>query len=182
MTFVQALLLGILVSISAWLVTNVVLYFLRRHRLKCAIISDIAYHLVGVKEALEYLDGLFQKTLKKGETIKYTHHYTRDDYELYKAVQGDLTKFFGKSNLIKIVKFYKAFWELETLCQGLMLDLQRWRDEKRTLSAEDISYLKKKRDRIKKLGGLLTQRDVKDIKDLPDDYRGRLEPSTMIID
>jgi hypothetical protein len=71
MDFSEELLLGILGTIIAWLVTNIVMFFLKRYRLENAIISDITYHMLGVKEAKDYFIRLFQNTIKEGKPVEY---------------------------------------------------------------------------------------------------------------
>lgn len=181
MDFSEKILIGILVSVLAWLITNVVMFFLKRYRLENAIVSDVTYHMLGVKEAKDYFEKLFEGTIKENQVIEHTAHYTKDEYELYKSMQNDLVRFFGKRKLLKIIKFYKAFWELEVLIEGFMCDLSKWKDEKKSLSKEDINFLQKKRARIVKLCDILTQREIVSLNDLPDDYRGRIEPSTIIL-
>lgn len=181
MDFSEKLLVGILVSVLAWLVTNAVMFFLKRYRLENAIISDVTYHTLGVMEAKDYFEKLFQLTIKENQPIDYAAHYIRDEYELYKAMQNDLIRYFGKRRLIKIIKYYKAFWELEGLFEGFMFDLTKWKDEKRSLSKQDVEFLQKKKIRIVKLCDILTHKEICKIDDLPDDYRGRIEPSTIIL-
>jgi hypothetical protein len=96
-------------------------------------------------------------------------------------MQDDLIKLFGKRKLLKIIKFYKTFWELEVLIEGFMLDLVKWSDEKRFLTKQDIEFLQKKQIRIVKLCEILTQKEIHSLDDLPEDYRGRIEPSTIIL-
>ena len=181
MDFSEKILVGILASVLAWLITNIVMFFLKRYRLENAIVSDVTYHVLGVKEAKDYFEKLFQRTIKENQIIEHAAHYTKDEYELYKSMQNDLVRFFGKRKLIKIIKFYKTFWELEVLIEGFMLDLSKLKDEKKSLNKEDVEFLGKKQTRIVKLCDILTQKEVCKLNDLPDDYRGRIEPSTIIL-
>ncbi|MBI2438627.1 MAG: hypothetical protein HYV36_07440 [Lentisphaerae bacterium] len=181
MDFSETILVGILISVLAWLITNVAMFFLKRDRLANAIVTDVTYHVLSVKEAKEYFEKLFQRTIKENQVIEYTAHYTRDEYELYKSMQKDLVRFFGKQKLLKIIKFYKAFWETEVLIEGFMLDLSKWKDEKRSLSKEDIEFLQKKQTRIMKLCEILSKKEICRLDDLPEDYRGRIEPSIIIL-
>ena len=180
MDFSEKILAGILVSVLVWLITNAVMFFLKRYRLECAIISDIAYHVMGVREAKGYFETLFQSFIKENQSIDYAAYYTKDEYELYKSMQQELVKLFGKKKLLKIMKFYKTFWELEVLSEGFMADIATWKAEKRSLSEKDVKYLRKKQTRILKLCDILTQKEICKIDDLPDDYRGRIEPSIII--
>jgi hypothetical protein len=95
-------------------------------------------------------------------------------------MQQDLIKHFGKRKLLKIIKFYKAFWELEVLIEGFMADMAKWKDQKRVLSTSDIEYLSLKKERIIKLCNILAQKEILKLDDLPDDYRGRIEPSIIM--
>lgn len=180
MNIAEKLLVGILISVLAWIITNVVMFFIKKYRLSSALIADISYHVLGVKEGKDYFEKLFNNYIKENQAIEYAAYFSKDEYELYKCVQSDLVKYFDKRNLVRIIKFYKGLWELEALSEGLTNDLMKWKEEKRVLNKDDVKFLCRKKIRIIKLCDILTQKEISKIEDLPDDYRGRIEPSTII--
>ncbi len=180
MTLSEKILSGIAVGIIVWSVKYIVSYFVQKKRLESALIVDINYHLLGVNESKSFLNGLTDKVVQEGKPVKYCAHFTRDEYDLYKSVQNLLFKYFGKDSIEKITKFYKAFWELEVLFEGLMKDLWEWKDQNKILDKEDVEYFKLKRSRIESLATLLTRDNIKKISDLPNDYRDRKGPEHII--
>jgi hypothetical protein len=180
MTLSEKILAGIAVGLIVWFVQIIVSYFVQKKRLESAMIVDINYHLLGVGEAKNFLNSLAEKIVIEGKEITYCAHYTRDEYELYKSLQPILYKYFDKNSIEKTTKFYKAFWELEVLLEGMMKDLWNWKDNKTILNKDDIEYFKAKKARIESLAQLLTRERITKIADLPNDYRDRKGPEYII--
>ena len=168
----EKLLIGILTVIIGWIITNVILFFLKRYRLKCAIIADIQHHLMGAKEAKVFLFNYFEKNIKEGHNINYPTVFTRSEYELYNSIQKELIDYFGKKNLLKIIKIYSCLWESEAWLVGLTNVFVKWSTENRKLSSEDINFLRDRKDRIIKLLDIITEKKINKLKDLREDYRG----------
>jgi hypothetical protein len=70
--------------------------------------------------------------------------------------------------------------EVNVLMDGLAKDILKLYEEKKTLDGDEISYLKRKKDRISALVNILTRKEFKKLRDLPEDYRGRISPQTII--
>lgn len=179
MDFATKLLLGILASVVAWLISSVVMFFLKRRRMENAIVCDLEYRAFDAIEGKNYLAKLFAGGIKAGQGIDYASRYTRDENDLYKSMQTDLIRLFGRRRLLKIIKVYKAYQELDVLTEGLMLDLTEWKDAKKSLSEDDVNFLLKKKERIVRLCDILTKREIHTVDDLPDDYRGRAGPDSV---
>ena len=180
MTLSEKILAGIAIGLIVWLIKLIISYFVQKKRLESALVVDINYHLLGISEARSFLNGLDEKVVIEGKTISYCAHYTKDDYELYKSVQTLLFKYFDKNSIEKITKFYKAFWEVEVLFEGLMKDLWSWKEDKKILDKEDIEYFKAKKSRVESLVQLLTKDSIRKIGDLPSDYRDRKGPEHIL--
>ncbi len=181
MSFNEKLTLGILIGISTFFLTNIIIFLLKKKRINASILSEISYQISDLKEMSNFLQVLFQSTIIKDSKIEYSAYFTKEEFNIYNALQKDLSLYFGKRKLIKILKVYKAFWEINILMEGFFKDLTKWSDEKRILTNEDINWLKRKSDRIIKLISILTSKEIYKIEDLPDDYRGRIEPSTLLL-
>jgi hypothetical protein len=78
-------LIGIFISVAAWLITNVVMFVLKRYRLQCAIASDISYHILGVREAKDYLDKLFQNVIRVDHSLDMLHTIRRTNMSCISA-------------------------------------------------------------------------------------------------
>lgn len=182
MSFNEKLLLGIFIGIITFLVTNIILFILKRMRVRAALLSDISYHIIELREIINFLDKLFEFDIVENKIISYSAYYTKDEFDFYKSLQKDLMIYFGKNNILKIIKFYKSIWEVHVLMEGFMNDLTKWQGEKRVLTKNDIAWLKRKKERIVRLITVLTTKDINKLMDLPEDYRGRIEPSTLISD
>jgi hypothetical protein len=79
MTFEERLLSGILVAIVAWLVTNVVMYVLRRERIASGLITDIGFHIGNINESIAYLQKWLLESVKIDNEIGYSTCHTPDD-------------------------------------------------------------------------------------------------------
>ncbi len=171
----EELLVGILVVIIGWFSTNIIVFLLKRYRLKAAIIADINNHLLGAKDARTYLNNLFEQIIKENKPIEYAFRFIKSENLLYKSMQEDLIKFFGKKNLIKIIIIYDRLWEAENAIEALMGLIIKWRNEKRVLSGNDIEFLKSNRNKVIKLIDVITEKEIKGLEDLKEDYRGHLK-------
>lgn len=181
MTVSDYVLAGILVSIVGWSFTNTLLFILKKHRISTAIIADVNYHLKGVKEAKDYINKFSDRNLIAGQIIDQAAYYTKEEYDIFKNMQKELFIYYGKKKLTKIIRFYKAFWELEVIIDGFMLDVRTWKKDRRTLTKDDVDFMLKRKDRIIKLSDLISKAEIKCINDLPDDYMGRVAPDTLVI-
>ncbi len=181
MAYYEKLLVGILITVLAWLINGIVMFLLKRNRLSSAIVSDISYHIRDVKEGKEYLLSFFERKIKENQVIEYVPRYTKDEYVLYKCIQQDIVKLFGKHKLLKIMKFYQGFAELEVLFDGLSVDLMKWKEEKRVLNKSDVEFMNRRLTRIVKLCDIVAAKDISKLDDLPEDYRGRIEPSATVL-
>src|SRR5208337_338144 len=103
----------ILATLVGWLITNVVSFFVRRGRLRAALLADIMLNVAGANEQRATLAKLITNQVIAGRTIAFPIFYNVGEYLLYKAIQQDLPKYLRKSELVKVVKFYQALWTLD---------------------------------------------------------------------
>lgn len=180
MTLSDKILSGLSVAFIIWLTQAAFSYLIKKHRLEKALIVDIHYHLLGISEAKNFINMLFEKVIKEGNTIKRTFHFAEDDYGLYKSVQNLLFAYFKHDKIEKLIKFYKLLWEAEHAIIGLIKDLEELKVKGESISADDFDFLQSKKERINSLLGILNINNVKKIDDLPGDYRHRKGPEHMV--
>ncbi len=179
MTFEEKIISGIIVGLLVGLITKAIGYFLTREKVKAGLLTDIEVHIEDIKETNEYLNE-WLPTLREGEVINYSARYKSDDYILFKSFISNLPKYFSRIIFTNILRFYKAIEEYDVLLEGFFSDVTTWKKEKRKLSADDLSYLSKKMERIIALGNILTMNEIKSFLNLPDKYEGKIAAKTII--
>lgn len=179
MTFADKVLSGIVVGLFVWLTTKTAIYLLTRERIKAGLLTDIELHITSIKESDAYLTHLIT-TLTAGQTIKKGGRYSADGYIYFRSILTELPRLFSKRTFTNILRYYKSIEEYDFLVGGFFDDITAWKITQRILSADDVTYLSKKIDRITALGRILTKINVEHLDDLPIDYEGRLPAKTMI--
>lgn len=172
MQFAEKIWSGILISLVAWMITNVSIFFLKKNRVSTALVTDIKLRISGMKEYQSFLDKLFSEYVGVGKVIEMGAYFTGEGYELYKSLQQDLIKYYGKRNLENIIKFYKYSFELDTLVSGLLTDICKYNDNKTSLSVGEVKLLANRKERIIRIINILAGKEIMKIKNLPYDYRG----------
>lgn len=156
-------------------------HFVYKSRVQTGLLTELCYQANQVEEASEYVEKLFDGSIEAGSEIKHSAHYTPENYEYFKSITCDLPIYLSKNKLSKTIKFYKALEEFDTLVDGLMKDLTILKSEKKKITQEDMDFLKRKRDRIVALKKIICSSKLISLNDLPDDYRDRLKPPTIIM-
>jgi len=180
MLFAEKIWTGILISLVAWMTTNASIFFLKKKRVDAAILTDIKLRISGMKEYQVFLDKLFSEYVGVEKIIEMGAYFTGEGYELYKSLQQDLIKYYGKSNLENIIKFYKYSFELDTLVCGLLTDIGKYKDNKTSLSADEVKILANRKERIVRIINVLAAKEIVKIKNLPYDYRGLTDSASII--
>ena len=165
------LLIAIISGIIIWAIKELIVYLIRRARLRAGLISDIIIHVAGASEQKGAVNVLVNETAKEGEPLPFPVSYNVGQYGFYSSVQKELPVYLRENELIKVIKFYQAIWELDVSVNGLATTLGLWERDKRELSASDIKHLKKRKSRIESFCDLISSKEIKKISDLPDDYR-----------
>jgi hypothetical protein len=173
-------LIGILAGIAIWLVTSVVAFGLRRHRLKRALVEDLKHRIVKLDETTSYLATYYKQNVAEGVVIKRYHRFTKDPFGFYEDVRADLYKYFGAQKLITIMRCYEALGEIEILMEGLGQDLRERCQSRQGLTKNDVAFLGRKRTRLENVIKILRQKEIKGLRDLPTDYHERLSPDKVI--
>ncbi len=91
-----------------------------------------------------------------------------------------VAQIFSTKIFSRIFRFYKAIEEYDILLGGFFADVTTLKSEKRKLTAEDISYLARKKDRVIALGNILTKTPISDLEQIPPDYEGKIASKTII--
>ena len=178
----EKLLLTIIGAILVWAIKEVVNHFIRRTRLKAGLISDIMLHMAGAKEQKAAVKILVEQTVQVGNKLPFPISYNIGQYNYYNFIQKDLSNYLSKAELVKIIKFYQALWELDVSISGLAHTLGLWERDNRELTEKDIKHIKKRKIRIDSFCEAITSKEIKAIMNLPDDYRQIKGAETVIED
>ena len=143
------------------------------------MLADIGLHIKSVLESNEYLTE-WLPALSPNSKIEYSARHSADKYVFFNAVLPDLPKYFSRIIFTRILRYYKAVEEYDVLLGGFFADVSAWKDEDRNLSAQDISYLSRKAERVTSLGRILTKTKISKLADLPADYEGKIAAKTII--
>ncbi len=114
------------------------------------------------------------------EIIKRAPRFSRDHLVLFKTMMPTMVTYLGNRNLLKVIKFYGTFDEINMLVEGLFNDFNFHKDNEEPLTNDDVSYLTRKKDRIIKLIDLIPKK-INIIGNLPDNYGERIPPTALII-
>lgn len=179
MLFDEKLLSGIFIGLSVWIITKATMYILLRERTKAGLIADIELEIKGIKGTNEYLREWFT-TLIVGEQITYSARHNAGDYSYFHAMLPELPKLFSGEVFTKILRYYKAVEEYDLLLGGFFADITVWKQRRRKLSSDDISYLSRKLERITALGAILAHQKIETLAELPSDYEGKIAAKAII--
>jgi hypothetical protein len=180
MTISEKLFLGLIVSIIGWIVIHIITFYVKRYRYGKVLLLDISFYILISKECMDFFNKYFNKFIVNDNIIDKPLRFTMDEFDLFKSIQNDIFNYFSSIYLVKIFKIYNALMEVNVLMDGLAKDILKLYEEKKTLDGDEISYLKRKKDRISALVNILTRKEFKKLRDLPEDYRGRISPQTII--
>ena len=173
--------LGTLISgLVLWAITKVIAYFVKARRIRAALLEDVQINVAGAKEQLGAVKKLVEDKVVEGQKLPFPIPYNIGEYLLYKSMQSNLPLYFRKSEIIKVVKFYQALWEMDVSIAGFALVLGKWEERGTALSKEQVAHAKKRKERIDSLCGLLTSRDIHSFSDLPGDYRSVKGPESIV--
>ena len=164
-------LLTIAGALIIWAIKGIVTHRIRGSRLKAGLVADIKMHIEGAKEQRGAVKILIEDTAQVGQKLPFPISYNVGQYSFYNSVQKDLPVYLSTSELVKVIKFYQAIWELDVSINGLANTLGIWERDNRELTDRDIKHLKKRKARIDSFCDVISSKEIKDISDLPDDYR-----------
>lgn len=181
MNFSDTVLSGILTAILVWLLTKAAMFIIYKRKLEAGLIVNIGYYLDQIQEVTDYVKNLFDGSIVEGEVVKHAAHHTAESHDYYNAVIAKLPLYLSRKNMIKVVKFYKALYEFQVLTGGFLMDLQKHKENDDLLTKDQVNFLCRKKERIVALGKILCKANGKDLSSLPDDYKGRISPSTIIM-
>ena len=167
----EMLLLTIIGALIIWAIKGIVSHEIRRSRLKAGLLADINMHIEGAKEQRGAVKILIEDTAQVGQKLPFPLSYDVGQYNYYTSNQEDLPVYLRKTELVKVIKFYQAIWELDVSINGLATTLGIWERDNRELTDRDIKHLKKRKARIDSFCDVICAKETKNISDLPDDYR-----------
>ena len=180
MTLTESLLCGIAASLIVWLTTCVLRFVVKKSRVQTALLTDINYHRLGVAESAAFLEHFMERRVRRGSVLDEPFFFAMNEYELYRALQHDMAHYLSRRELVRVIKFYKAFWELENLLEAFFRTLETYRTGELPLSEANVNFLSRKTERICSLSRIVGQGEIKRLRDLPEDYRGRQDAKASI--
>lgn len=165
------LLITIISGLVIWVIKEIIVHLVRGARLKAGLVSDIKIHIAGANEQKGAVNTLVNETIEEGKEIPFPISYNVGQYGFYNSIQKDLPVYLSGPELIKVIKFYQAVWELDVSVNGLATTLGLWERDKRKLSKNDLKHLRKRSARIESYCDLIGANEIKAISSLPEDYR-----------
>lgn len=181
MTISDKVIIGLTVSIIGWIIIHIINFYIRRYRYEKVLLLDISFYILISKECMDFFNKYFDTFIIANKVINRPPRFTIDEFELFKSILNDIFNYFGTNYLIKIFKIYNALVEVNVLMDGLAKDIFKLYEDKKILDDNEISYLNRKKDRISALVNILIRKEFKKLKDLPDDYRGRISAQSIIV-
>lgn len=178
MSLSEKLLISILAALTVWLLTSAIGHFIRRGRLRAALLEDIKLHVAGAEHQQNAVRKLIKQHAIVGHQIPFPIYYNVGDFLLYRSLQKDLTRYLRSKELVKVIKYYQALWELDVCINGLASVLGAWERDAIKLTNLHINHLNNRKERIDSLCKVLSGQEIRDISDLPDDYRNVEGPET----
>lgn len=167
----EKLLLTIIGALVIWAIKGIVIHNVRSSRLKAGLLADIKMHVEGAKEQRGAVKILVEATAQVGQKLPFPISYNVGQYSFYNSIQKDLPVYLSESELVKVIKLYQALWELDVSINGIANTLGIWERDNRVLTDGDIKHLKKRKARINSFCDVICSKEIKNISDLPDDYR-----------
>lgn len=167
----QSLVVGIGVALFVWVLKVVVTSVMRRKALKDALLADIRSRIGQADTNEQFLRTLIEQDIKAGCQVPYTANFEPSSTTLFDALLSELISLLP-DHFANLSKIYAAFKELEQLLAGILRDLTIWKETGKRLDADDVRYLRAKRERISSYVLILKAHRIAGLRDLPTDYRG----------
>ena len=119
---------------------------------------------------------------RAGEQVVFSAHQVSVDYSFYGNLQREIVTHLP-DYLARLEKFYAALRDVDDLVNGLFEDVLRWRRKGHVLTTADVAYLRSKKERVESYTGLLCEKHLESLRDLPSDFRGPwgTEPVTEVL-
>ena len=176
----EKILIALLAGFILWAVKSVVSHLVKRARFREAILVDIQAHISGAKEQTGAAKVLVEETIQEGEEVPFPVVYTIDSYSYYSAVQKELPLYLNQDELVKVIKFYQAIWQLDVSVHALATAVGIWERDKVVISEQKLSHLKKRLSRISSFCDCITEKEINKINNLPSDYRQVKDAETVV--
>lgn len=180
MSLTNSILVTILGAIVVWLITTITSHLLKKSRLRAALLADISINITGVKNQQIAVAKLVEDHAVEGQKLTFPISYKVGEYLLYKSIQHDLLDYLSKRELVKVVKFYQAMWELDVSINMIASTLSTWERDGIALSLEQVNHIKKRKERIDSFCKIICSKEILELIDLPDDYRSIKAPKTVV--
>jgi hypothetical protein len=161
---------------------KVIAYFVIRSRITQSLLSEIELNIDGIKKAYAYLKKFERNYLVIGGELGYVDRFTKSESgsSFFTSQLDDLSKYYGRKTLDKILKLHYGFWELQIAIEGFTTYLSYLSDKDIALSNNEIERAKKKLSRIYTLIEVIIKNKINTLSDLPENYEGSGGPDSTI--
>ena len=176
----EKLLIALIAGLLLWVVKATVSHWIKRTRFRAALLVDIKSHLEGAKEQKGATKVLVEETIEVGKKVPFPISYFIDSYNFYSSVQKELPSYLTEAELVKVIKFYQAIWQLDVSLNGLATTIGVWERDGENITKANIVHLKKRLARVTSFCDCLTAKEINKISDLPDDYRQVKDAETVV--
>lgn len=170
----------VIAGIFIWATKTLISHVIKRARFRKAILVDIQLQLTDALEQINASKELVEETLEVGKKVPFPISYSIDEYNFYSSVQKELPIYFSQSELVKVIKFYQAIWQLDVAINGLATTISHWERDGVNVSSPMHMHLKKRLSRIYSFYNCLNAREIQSFANLPDDYRQVKDAGTVV--
>lgn len=176
MTEAEKIILASAVGLAIWGIQKLIMYLILKKRITQSLLTDIDQNLFQVNEVKSYLIKYNNQSLKVGEKLTYIDQFMEKESTFFHSQLNDLPKYFSRSELKKITKFYYSFWELQALIVSYVSYLVHLHEKGEKLVENEIDKAKGKIERIIALMDIILKKKIEKISNLPINYEGRVSP------
>lgn len=166
---------------AAWLLGRLVALIVKRDRLKSYLEVCLWNHFEGARDNQKWLVRVMSDTLKEGQVVDGAPLYTRDELEDLSSVREKSVELLTRSEMVRLTKCFRSLWEIEALFEGFCCRLREHQGKSQPLDHGSVIHLIKRARRINALIDLLPKQ-LQSLKDLPEDYAGRIGAEVLVPD
>ena len=171
---------AIIGAVVVWLIKSFFSHQVKKVRFRVGLIADINLHIQGAKGQIVAVKDLVEETAKVGESLPFPIAYNIDSYSFFSGVQKELPSYLSQDELVKVIKFYQAIWQLDVSVNALATTMGLWERDKTKLTTENIEHLNKRKERIDSFFNLVASQSITQFSALPSDYSGIKGPETVV--
>lgn len=145
----------LITGLLLWVIKSLTVFVLRRHRIRAALLLEIERVNKSCQRAARALGDGLGEYVQLNERVLRSARYTPIDFPVYQAYLRDMPSYFSSRSLTRITRFYDIAHEVETLIEGLFIELDQWVARGVFVKGDDLAHIQTKVARIQQLAGRL---------------------------